>query len=135
MHTLLIAIDCWESMPDEQIMRIVSVPATQHISQVHGFRPHRLLPRWPEWTDKQIAKWIKDHPRECRLVYVGQHWQECMHNRPTGIRIMSMFKHWCRIQVIPSLCRIDSDSTDRVLRGSDLDSTWHCVQPDLYQLS
>lgn len=134
MNTCVIAMDCWNNMPPEQIHTIGRLQADLRLSQHHDRPPHPLMPAWPQWQTSDLVQWIHRH-RPVRVIYVGQHWQQCLHIRPTGIRRISQFRPWCQIQVRPSLCRVLEGPGDRVLRAADLGPEWHRVDRDLYQLT
>ena len=134
MKTCVIAIDCWDNMTQDQIRTISRLRADLRLSQHHDREAHALMPAWPTYTRQALVEWIRDH-RPCRLLYVGQHWGDCLHHRNTGILAMTRLRPWVQIQVRPSLCRVLEGDRDRGLRAEDLGPGWHRVNRDLYQLT
>ena len=140
MHHILIAVDCWHNMPDDQVRAIADTQADLHIHHTAGEgTAHNIMPPWDDCERETLIKHVKQH-QPCRVTYVGQWWQECLQNKPLGIRWLSQFRPWVNIQVMPSLCRYilqrhdRGDPTDRTMMPTDLQDDWRQVSDDVWQM-
>lgn len=141
MKTIIMAIDCWENMPTEQIKKIgcLNSIANEHYSFLHEAQKHPAMPDWIQPTHKELFTYIYEN-KPTRLVYVGQHWNECIWFRPKiGIREMLKLRPWVEIYTVPSCCRIRKNlyasgiCPDETLQATDLSYRWKKVSEDFYK--
>jgi hypothetical protein len=144
MKRCIIALAVGPKFFDHQARQISKLPGDMHIFNPDQTKRHREMDPWPSKTTRQLKRWIaKESNRyvDCRgrveLLFVGQHWNECVHQMWGKCGLDDMTKpsqYQPRILINRSLINIiDQMSYQRVLQHRDIDSTlWQQESNDIY---